>query len=55
MSKEKEEKVNPFIATYQKIRRDWGELRPVTRIFKNPKAYSRKEKHKKDYRREEEE
>lgn len=50
-----EEKKNPFYEIYKTIRRDWGEIRPVTRVFKNPKAYSRKEKHKKDYRREEEE
>ena len=48
-----EQKTNPFIETLQKIRRDWGEVKPVTRVFKNPKAYSRKEKHKKDYRKEE--
>ena len=28
------------------IRRDWGDVKPFTRIEKNKKAYSRKQKHK---------
>lgn len=33
-----------------KIRGDWGGVKPYTRIEKNKKKYSRKEKHKKDLR-----
>lgn len=34
----------------KKIRGDWGGVKPYTRIIENKKKYSRKEKHKKDYR-----
>lgn len=37
------------IELMQTIRKDWGEVKPFTRIEKNKKAYSRKEKHKKFY------
>lgn len=30
----------------KKIRGDWGEVKPYTRIFKDRKKYSRKQKHK---------
>ena len=33
-----------------KIRGDWGGVKPYTRIEKNKKKYSHKEKHKKDLR-----
>lgn len=34
----------------KKIRGDWGDVKPYTRIIENKKKYNRKEKHKKDYR-----
>ena len=34
----------------QKIRGDWGDVKPYTRIERNRKKYSRKEKYKKDLR-----
>jgi hypothetical protein len=34
----------------KKIRGDWGGVKPYTRIIENKKKYSRKEKHKKDYK-----
>ena len=30
----------------QTLRRDWGGVKPYTRVLPNDKAYSRKEKHK---------
>ena len=33
-----------------KIRGDWGDVKPYTRIEKDKKKYNRKEKHKKDLR-----
>lgn len=38
------------LRTLNKIRGDWGGVKPYTRIEKNRKKYSRKEKHKKDLR-----
>lgn len=46
------------VELYQKIRRDWGEIKPYTRTIPNKKLYTRKEKHKKvvtDFSQEEEE
>lgn len=34
----------------KKIRGDWGGVKPYTRIIESKKKYSRKEKHKKDYK-----
>jgi len=41
---------NAQLRALQKIRGDWGGVKPYTRIEKNRKKYSRKEKHKKDYK-----
>ena len=35
-----------FTEIYMGIRKDWGEINPVTRIIPNKKAYNRKRKHK---------
>lgn len=34
---------------YQEIRRDWGQINPSTKVFKDKKKYNRKEKHKKNF------
>lgn len=39
-------KVKTNIEIMNSIRRDWGDIKPFTRIEKNKKAYSRKQKHK---------
>lgn len=39
-------KVKTNIEIMSSIRRDWGDVKPFTRIEKNKKAYSRKQKHK---------
>ena len=39
-------KVKTNIEIMSSIRRDWGNVKPFTRIEKNKKAYSRKQKHK---------
>lgn len=39
-----------FYSSLKKIRGDWGGVKPYTRIEKDRKKYSRKEKHKKDYK-----
>ena len=39
-----------FYSSLKKIRGDWGGVKPYTRIEKDKKKYSRKEKHKKDLR-----
>ena len=31
-----------FLETLQKIRGDWGEVKPYTRVFPNKKSYDRK-------------
>lgn len=43
MSKKKP-KTNLELA--QSLRRDWGNVKPYTRVLPNDKAYSRKQKHK---------
>lgn len=43
MSKKKP-KTNLELA--QSLRRDWGGVKPYTRVLPNEKAYSRKQKHK---------
>ncbi len=35
-----------FIETLRKVRGDWGQVKPYTRIEKNKKKYNRKKKHK---------
>lgn len=47
-----EKKENPWIEANKKVRRTWGEIRPVTRLIPNKKK-AQSDKHKKDYRREE--
>lgn len=39
-------KVKTNIEIISSIRRDWDDIKPFTRIEKNKKAYSRKQKHK---------
>ena len=39
-----------FYESYRSVRRDWGSVNPTTRVFKDKTKYSRKEKHKKDFR-----
>lgn len=34
------------------LRRDWGGINPITRTMKDKTKYTRKTKHKRDYRRE---
>ena len=38
-----------FYSTYKKIRKDWGEVNPVTRTIPDKKRYTRKQKHKNNY------
>lgn len=35
-----------FLETLQKIRGDWGEVKPYTRVFPNKKSYDRKQNRK---------
>lgn len=42
-------KEDKFYDTYKKIRRDWADVKPITKVMKNKKKYNRKEKHKKQY------
>lgn len=35
---------------YKSIRRDWGDVNPVTKVYKDKSKYDRKDKHKKDLR-----
>lgn len=39
-------KKKSFEEIYMGIRKDWGEVNPVTRIIPNKKGYNRKRKHK---------
>lgn len=48
MCKNKEE-YSEFYNTYKKIRKDWGEVNPVTRTIPDKKRYTRKQKHKNSY------
>ena len=43
-------KQKTFFEVYQSIRRDWGEINPVTKVIPNKKKYNRKHKHKKNYK-----
>ena len=38
-----------FFEIYQSVRRDWGNVNPVTKVIPNKKKYRRKDKHKKNY------
>lgn len=40
---------NQELAALKKIRGDWGMVKPYTRVEKDKKKYSRKEKHKVRY------
>lgn len=42
-------KVKTTAEIYQSIRRDWGEVNPVTKIIPNKKRVKRRPKHKKDF------
>ena len=46
---EKKERYSEFYNTYKKIRKDWEEINPVTRIIPDKKKYTRKQKHKNNY------
>lgn len=37
---------NKNLEAYNKIRKDWGDIKPVTKVIQSKKAYSRKQKHK---------
>ena len=55
MAKKKKDTVKSdmtFLDAIQSKRRDWGNLNPVTRVVPDKTKYSRKEKHKKDYKEE---
>ena len=41
-----------FLDAIQSKRRDWGNLNPMTRVVPDKTKYSRKEKHKKNYKEE---
>lgn len=43
-------KQKSFFEIYQSIRRDWGNVNPVTKVIPNKKKYRRKDKHKKNYK-----
>ncbi len=43
-------KQKSFFEVYQSIRRDWGNINPVTQVIPNKKKYRRKDKHKKNYK-----
>ena len=44
MAKKKKKKDKSMLDVYQSIRRDWGDLNPVTRVMENKKK--KKPKHK---------
>ena len=44
MAKKKKKKNKSMLDVYQSIRRDWGDLNPVTRVMENKKR--KKPKHK---------
>lgn len=44
MAKKKKKKDKSMLDVYQSIRRDWGDLNPVTRVMENKKR--KKPKHK---------
>ena len=53
MAKKKRDTVKSdmtFLDAIQSKRRDWGNLNPVTRVVPDKTKYSRKEKHKKNYK-----
>lgn len=35
-----------FIETLRKVRGDWGQVKPYTRVERDRKKYTRKQKHK---------
>jgi hypothetical protein len=37
---------NKFYETLKKVRGDWGNVKPYTRVERDKKKYSRKQKHK---------
>lgn len=43
-------KQKSFFEIYQSVRRDWGNVNPVTKVIPNKKKYRRKDKHKKSYK-----
>lgn len=47
--KKKKKKKSTNIELYQSIRKDWGDINPVTRVVRDKTKYTRKEKHKRSY------
>lgn len=39
-----------FYEDYKKIRRNWGEVKPTTKVEKDKTKYNRKEKHKTNFK-----
>lgn len=40
---------NSFYENYKKIRKDWGDIKPITKTIENKKKYKRKEKYSKKF------
>lgn len=40
---------NSFYETDRKIRKDWEDIKPITKTIENKKKYKRKEKHQKKF------
>lgn len=47
--KNKSKKKKSFYELQKTIRRDWGDINPVTKVEKDKTKYSRKQKHRKNY------
>lgn len=43
MPKKRSQKPRDFIEVYASIRRDWGQVKPVTRVIQNGKKQNRNE------------
>lgn len=44
--KRKKKKKATTLELYQTIRKDWGDISPVTKVVKDKSKYTRKKKHK---------
>ena len=40
---------NSSYENYKKIRKDWGDIKPITKTIENKKKYKRKEKYSKKF------
>lgn len=49
MANKSKKTAKTVVEIYQSIRRDWGEVNPVTKIIPNKKRVKRRPKHKKDF------